>query len=477
MPSHRIFSPLLIKQFETLTLKSQQGSNNQCKVKGRMKSTQPKAIKRGERILTEKPFAYVLKSKYRKERCDNCLNQNKVMKCSNCNYVYYCNRACQMQAWPLHKIECPMLKRIFPRIVPDAARMLCRLIIRLDNGGDLIRGYCTPTCYRKFRDLMSHYQEIKHDPKRVEHLESLYVILNEMMQNDTVLPNPAELLGIHGRLITNGFNILDAEMNSIATAIYLGVSITDHSCKPNAVATFEGTTLHIHAIEDMECLDWSKIFISYIDLLNTPAQRRSDLKENYYFWCVCSKCIDPQETVEMQAAKCPNAKCSAPLDITLNNCLYCDAGVSPRYRNAYQEAINLTKNHLENMKDVAYLDVCKICLKKHKEFVHSLNVWHVKILDAAFEAAIAVNKWGEALEFGKQLLPGFRKYYGDWNPLLGLLYMKLAKIQLYENFLKEAIYNFQEAKKILDVTHGPDHSLLQTQLQPLLLQAIADNSA
>uniref|UniRef100_A0A1A9WZC6 MYND-type domain-containing protein n=1 Tax=Glossina brevipalpis TaxID=37001 RepID=A0A1A9WZC6_9MUSC len=476
MPSHRIFSPLLIRQFETLTLKSKRATN-QCKVKSRMKSAQPKAIRRGERILTEKPFAYVLKSKYRKERCDNCLNQGKVMKCSNCNYVYYCNRACQMQAWPLHKIECPMLKRIFPRIVPDAARMLCRLIIKLENGGDLVRSYYTTTCYRKFRDLMSHYHEIKHDSKRLEHLESLYAILSEMMQNDMILPNQTELLSIHGRLITNGFNILDAEMNSIATAIYLGVSVTDHSCKPNAVATFEGTTLHIHAIEDMEFLDWSKIFISYIDLLNTPAQRRVDLKENYYFWCICSKCIDPQETVEMQAAKCPNSKCSAPLDIKLHNCLYCDAGVSPRYRTAFQEAINFTKNQLENMKDVAYLDVCKICLKKQKEFVHPLNVWHVKVLDAAFEAAIAVSKWSEALDYGKQLLPGFRKYYGDWNPLLGLLYMKLAKIQLYENFLKEAIHNFQEAKKILDVTHGPDHSLLQTQLKPLLLQAIADNSA
>lgn len=30
-------------------------------------------IKRGQRILTEKPFAFVLKSKYRLERCDNCL--------------------------------------------------------------------------------------------------------------------------------------------------------------------------------------------------------------------------------------------------------------------------------------------------------------------------------------------------------------------------------------------------------------------
>lgn len=34
-------------------------------------------------------------------------------------------------------------------------------------------------------------------------------------------------------------------MNPVGTGIYLGVSVTDHSCKPNAVATFEGTTLYM----------------------------------------------------------------------------------------------------------------------------------------------------------------------------------------------------------------------------------------
>lgn len=60
-------------------------------------------------------------------------------------------------------------------------------------------------------------------------------------------------------MIVNAFNILDQEMNSIGTGIYLGVSITDHSCKPNAVATFVGTTLHIRTIEDLETIDWSKV--------------------------------------------------------------------------------------------------------------------------------------------------------------------------------------------------------------------------
>lgn len=60
-------------------------------------------------------------------------------------------------------------------------------------------------------------------------------------------------------MIVNAFNILDQELNSIATGIYLGVSITDHSCKPNAVATFDGTTLFIRTIEDLPSIDWSKV--------------------------------------------------------------------------------------------------------------------------------------------------------------------------------------------------------------------------
>ncbi|XP_015041837.1 histone-lysine N-methyltransferase SMYD3 isoform X1 [Drosophila pseudoobscura] len=433
-----------------------------------------KSVKRGQRILTEKPFAFVLKSQYRLERCDNCLEATKVRKCSNCRYVSYCNRSCQTQAWAQHKHECPFLKSIHPRIVPDAARMLCRLILRLQHGGDLIRGYYTEHGSRKFRDLMSHYAEIKNDPKRLEHLDSLHAVLTDMMADSpSTVPNKSELMSIYGRLITNGFNVLDAEMNSIATAIYLGVSITDHSCQPNAVATFEGNELHIHALEDMPCLDWSKIFISYIDLLNTPEQRRQDLKDHYYFLCVCSKCRDPKEARQMTAAACPNRKCSASINIEWNNCKRCSVGISPKLRNAYNEIMALTKHNLEAMKDVAckYLDVCKVCLDKQAGLMHPLNVWHVKTLDAAFEAAIEVGKWEEALDYGQQLLPGFQMYHGQWNPLVGLLHMKLGKIQLFERHHKEASHHLEEAQRILSVTHGRDHRLLVEQLYPLIFQA------
>ncbi|XP_055857396.1 histone-lysine N-methyltransferase SMYD3 [Episyrphus balteatus] len=428
-----------------------------------------KLIKRGDRILTEKPFVYVLHSKYRKERCDNCLVSGKVLKCSNCQYVYYCNRACQMQSWIMHKSECNSLKKIGSRIVPDAARILSKIIIKLDSGGDLTKSYYTETSFRRFKDLMSHYAELKNDAKRVEHLEALHSVLCELME-DKIVPNMSELMGIYGRLVTNGFNILDPEMNAIATGIYLGVSVTDHSCKPNAVATFEGTELHIHATEDMEYLDWSKIFISYIDLLNTPEQRRQELSDNYFFLCICSKCIDPQETVEMNGGVCPNKNCSEMVNMSLNNCSKCGTGISPKHRNAYNEVLALTKLHLENMKETTYLDICKMCLPRQKGVLHPMSLWHVKTLDAAVESAFSMEKWNDALEFAIQLLPGFRKYYGMWNPLLGLLYVKVAKLQLYEGFFKEAQHNLKEAFKIIEITHGRDHTLYKETLTTLMMQ-------
>lgn len=82
------------------------------------------------------------------------------MKCSGCHYVYYCNRDCQTGAWKVHKSECACLKRASGKIIPDAARVLTRIILKLNDGGDAERGYYTETFYRKFKDLMSRKKNL-----------------------------------------------------------------------------------------------------------------------------------------------------------------------------------------------------------------------------------------------------------------------------------------------------------------------------
>lgn len=54
------------------------------------------------------------------------------------------------------------------------------------------------------------------------------------------------------------------------------------------------------------------------------------------------------------------------------------------------------------------MDICAILVNKQRGVLHDMNVWRLKTLDFAFESAIDVKKWDEALEYGIELLPGFR---------------------------------------------------------------------
>ncbi|XP_055638073.1 histone-lysine N-methyltransferase SMYD3 [Toxorhynchites rutilus septentrionalis] len=434
--------------------------------------------KRGYLIHTEKPFACVLQARYRGERCDKCFKQSKVLKCSNCMYVRYCNRFCQKEAWSDHQGECAKLKAIAPKVVPDAALMLSRIIRKLQKGGDFEKGYYTAKYYRRFGDLMSHENDIKEDEKRMEHFQSLMVVLRSLV-DEAAMPSAVELLQIFGKMCINSFNILDNEMNSIGTGMYLGASILDHSCRPNAVATFVESNVQIRLLEDYSGseLDFSKIFISYIDLLNPTDIRRARLRSQYYFECGCVRCRDEQEMSLMNAGACPNADCDEPIpmdDEDYSKCLRCNTAIKHLEREKFIEITGFTKMRLAEMNDIAYLDVCQLCLQKQQNILHYYNVWYLKTLDLTFESAINMDKWEEAIGYGLRLIEGFKKYNGSFHPLYGLLLLKIAKIQLYMKHVKQALANLNSSEKILRVTHGEEHDLYKKQLVPLLCQAASE---
>lgn len=48
--------------------------------------------------------------------------------------MLYCDRDCQKESWADHKSECSNLKRVAPRVVPDAARLMAKMIFKLKVG-------------------------------------------------------------------------------------------------------------------------------------------------------------------------------------------------------------------------------------------------------------------------------------------------------------------------------------------------------
>jgi len=229
---------------------------------------------------------------------------------------------------------------------------MAKIIWKLQYGGYLQKFYYSRNGYRKFNDLMPHLEDVKWDEKRMEHLQSLHAVLKDYLAPEH-FPNDTEFIGIYGRLIINSFNLLDDDLNSIGTGIYLASSILDHSCKPNAVAVFEGPQLTIRLIEDIPEMKWDKIRISYIDQIDLPETRKETLKKGYYFDCDCPNCADDKQNDEMLAMACPNQKenCDAVLAPTAEKCEACGTEITPEQRQNYEDVLEMTKLALIEMQN------------------------------------------------------------------------------------------------------------------------------
>ena len=59
----------------------------------------------------------------------------------------------------------------------------------------------------------------------------------------------------------NSFHILDEHQEAMGFALYLGPSVMDHSCAPNAAVSFEGIDIVVRSLVDREKLDFSQVIM------------------------------------------------------------------------------------------------------------------------------------------------------------------------------------------------------------------------
>lgn len=146
---------------------------------------------------------------------------------------------------------------------------------------------------------------------------------------------------------------------------------------------------------------------------------------------------DEREPIEMSAAACLNTNCDQMIHFEENiklpmNCSKCDQLITEKHHQMYRDVTHATRMHLDKMKmsniackfidptkvmnfftkiksrSVLDLDICSVLIHKQTGFLHQMNIYRLKTLDLAFESAIDVGKWDEALRYGNELIPGFR---------------------------------------------------------------------
>lgn len=150
---------------------------------------------------------------------------------------------------------------------------------------------------RKVDDLMSHCDNWC---LRIPAVKAISMFLVQ----EGIFDHPTEFITRFGQIYSNTFEIdLDpfAYVNqnerkqelslstTIANALYVEASVFDHSCKPNAIRTFEGLKIVIRATAHIDT-NHEHIFMSYGDNVLPRIQRQNFLKEQFLFECKCSRC-------------------------------------------------------------------------------------------------------------------------------------------------------------------------------------------
>ncbi|XP_076343608.1 histone-lysine N-methyltransferase SMYD3-like [Tachypleus tridentatus] len=306
---------------------------------------------------------------------------------------------------------------------------------------------------RSFKDLMSHEEEIKNDTKMSKEIP-VFIMGLKLFIGEENLPPYNEIVDIFGKMVVNSYCIYSGDLQEIGTGLYLGASFFDHSCEPNAAVTFNGPTLYVRTLQDMDELDYKRIFISYIDQMATTKERQRSLKEQYFFVCQCYRCNDPKLVKNIK-------------DILMTKTMKCatEEDVTKVTEESKRTVELLAKKKKENDAPSTILEICKHCLSQQEGVLDSSNVLCVKILDQAFDASISLGKWEEAIDFSLATLEPYRLYYGNYHPNLGIQLFRIGKIELFMERLNAAKKILLQAEKVIAVTHGTKHPIYQDLLK------------
>ncbi|ODN02234.1 Histone-lysine N-methyltransferase SMYD3 [Orchesella cincta] len=397
-----------------------------------------------------------------------------LSRCSGCHLVRYCDRDCQKKGWfDGHKYECKGFKT-HREVAGSFTRILLRIIVKLQNGNDYYDEITHKKIRRRFKDLVSHYSDLKCHARRMEQVEVMGKVVESILKfhPEIKMPNQSELLGICGRIFVNTFSITDHECHTLGAGLYLGASIFDHSCDPMAVANFEGTTIYLRNIKGIpKSMPIEKVTICYKDPLRPSWIRKELLKRHYYFECQCERCTSQLDDKSMCAIVCPNKGCNNEvyLEDKKFQCTKCGHKLDNEFYEKFKEIEEFCSEKAEEIAETAYVDVCDVCMRVMKNVHFSDTHWlMLEMLSGGFDACVELKLWEKAYNYGLLYLVGVKRYMPENWPGRGLSLLRMAKLSWFMEKEAEAKTFIAEAKVILDISHGPNSRFFLQNVVPLI---------
>ncbi|ETV70102.1 hypothetical protein H257_14434 [Aphanomyces astaci] len=394
----------------------------------------------GALVLESKPYSYVLSPSLWTERCQVCFQStSKLSRCGRCRLVYYCSKACQLQDWQTnHKLECSRLLAMTQQATHPAALSDALLVARVLRK-EAAQHHSSDAPLRSESLLPSDLVWFDEDRSEMQSLASWLTTHHAKLFPDTTTSKEVEEMLCRFR--SNNFTITDELLLDVGAGCFPWGAMVNHSCANNCVITYapSSQTLQLRAIQPI--LQGAEITQPYVDVGLPLAKRRDALRRHYHFDCACARCTSQQHDEIDQDAESSNSDHKVLLQQAAAWCEAAAVATSPESAiELYRRGLDAREKGLSNPWNVLILEVHSQMLTLH----------------------IEMGNGHDAVQTARAIYAFYKRLYHPNHPLTGLHLYTLGDLESQCHDDGGAVQHLNEALRILTITHGANHAMVQT---------------
>ncbi|VDM58666.1 unnamed protein product [Angiostrongylus costaricensis] len=348
--------------------------------------------------------------------------------------------------------------------------------------------YKDRTSGRTILEVWSHTDKISNDAYAMNKFEGIYKSLLQFYDKKFLLPREI-IFELHCRDYINRHAISDkGYMKEIGKGLYLDLCAYDHSCRPNAIYTCDGFVATLRGLNsNIDIRDRTSTFYTYIGLLDSLQQRKKQLKDTWYFDCLCERCTDPTDNL-LTSVRCPNcpSDCQQAVNIFVEHpykinkskpftCQKCRFDLPEKY---VMEAVSamqfidkiIEDRELEQMPKKSRVEFLEDLLERFSKILSDTNIYLCKVIQNLVPLVPPDNSEG-LLCLHLRAEGCVRLCFPHNHPALAF---HLRNIGIFLNILsrhQEAVKYLHEAHEILEFSLDADH-LMTMECRSVLEQAL-----
>ncbi|KAK2539103.1 Smyd1 [Columba guinea] len=380
----------------------------------------------GDVIFAEPAYAAVVFDSLTHVICHTCFKrQERLHRCGQCKFAYYCDRTCQRAAWLNHKNECSAIKR-HGKAPTENIRLAARIMWKIEReGSGLSEG-----CLVSIDDLQNHVDSFDEEEKKE----------------------------LRADISCNGFTLSDQRgLQAVGVGIFPNLCQANHDCWPNCTVIFNNG--NHEAVRSM------------FHTQMRGEKWREELRNLFSYGCkmyrvatLMSNTLAEVSNTSQLGSGTISAQSQAGLRA------HCDiqpvVGRLQPSAETVKEVIQFSKDTLEKISKARMeglyhevVKLCRECLKKQEPVLGDTNIYLLRILSIASEVLSYLQMFEEAADYAKRMVDGYLKIYHPNNAQLGMAVMRAGVTHWHAGLIEAGHGLICKAYAILLITHGPSHPI------------------